>query len=54
MQDKIKLSKRLEQEQNLLNGMRPTSKQYQKQYLLVKNLKNDLEFLVFQEKLKEG
>lgn len=43
MYDEIKLAKRLEQEQHVLDTMRPTSKHYQKQYQLVKLLKTELE-----------
>ena len=43
MYDEIKLAKRLDQEQHVLDTMRPTSKHYQKQYQLVKLLKTELE-----------
>jgi len=50
MYDPIKLAKKVEQEQYILDGMRPTSKLYQTQYQLVKRLKDELQMLTSKEK----
>jgi hypothetical protein len=54
MYDEIKLAKRLEQEQYILDGMRPTSKLYQRQYQLVKQLKDEVKNLNSKVKPTKG
>ncbi len=44
------IKRKLEREENLLGGIRPSSKGYQKQFQLVKDLKLQLEFLDIQDK----
>jgi len=46
---RIDLTKRLAQEEYILGGIKPSSKQYQKQFDLVKDLKVQLEFLDIEE-----
>lgn len=48
--EQYNLKRRLEREESLLGGIRPTSKNYQKQFHLVKDLKLHLEFLELQDK----
>ena len=46
---KIELQRRIDQEEYLLGGIRPSAKNYQAQFQKVKDLKTELEFLEIQE-----
>lgn len=50
---KIALQRRLDQEEYLLGGIRPSSKNYQAQFQKVKDLKMELEFLEIQEQNRQ-
>lgn len=47
---KIDLLKRLEQEEYILGGIRPSARTYQAQFQKVKDIKEQIEFLELQEK----
>lgn len=51
--EQFNLKRRLEREEYLLGGIKPSSKGYQKQFQLVKDLKIELEFLDLKEKAKK-
>jgi hypothetical protein len=46
---KMELLRRLDQEQYILNSIRPSSKKYQPQYQKVKDIKTEIEFFEIQE-----
>jgi hypothetical protein len=50
---KMDLQRRLDQEEYILGGIRPSSKKYQPQYQKVKDLKTKIEFLEIQEKSQQ-
>ena len=47
---KIELQRRLDQEEYLLGGIRPSAKTYQAQFQKVKDIKAEIEFLEIQER----
>ena len=50
---KIDLQRRLDQEEYILGGIRPSAKIYQEQYQKVKDIKSEIEFLEIQERSKK-
>lgn len=46
---KIELEKRLDREEYILDGIRPSAKNYQAQFQKVRDLRSELEFLEIQE-----
>jgi len=47
------LQRRIDQEQYILNGIRPGSKKHQAQYQKVKDIKTKIEFFEIQEKNRQ-
>jgi hypothetical protein len=52
MMKKMDLQKRLEQEEYILGGIRPSAKNYQAQRQKVKDIKTEIEFLEIQDRNK--
>ena len=50
---RIELQRRLDQEEYILGGIKPSSKKYQVQFQKVKDIKTELEFLAIQESKKQ-
>ncbi len=50
---KIELQRRLDQEEYILGGIRPSAKNYQAQFQKVKDIKLELEFLEIQEQKQQ-
>ena len=53
MMKKLDLQRRLEQEEYLLGGIRPSAKNYQAQRQKVNDIKTEIEFLEIQERNKQ-
>lgn len=50
---KIELQRRLNQEEYILGGIRPSAKTYQAQFQKVKDIKAEIEFLEIQDRQRE-
>lgn len=51
---RLELQRRLEQEEYILGGIRPSSNKYQPQYQKVKDIRTEIEFLEIQERNKQA